>query len=83
MQCKRCGGFRVLSVKSHGRDCNFFSILGYEHNGYVPADLGLGCGDDVEFDVCLDCGQLQRTFPIPQTRLERGHINHPPHKGGD
>jgi len=73
MQCNRCGSFRVLEVQSHGRDCNHFSLLGYEHGGYVPPDLGLGEGDDVEFSVCLDCGQMRGTFPIPQTRLEQGN----------
>ena len=72
MQCARCGSFRVADVQSHGRDCNYFSLLGYEHQGYVPPDLGLGEGDDVEFSFCLECGQMLGTFPIPHTRLEQG-----------
>jgi hypothetical protein len=37
---------------------------------YLPSDLGIGGGDDSEFDYCLDCGQIQGTFPMPPTCLE-------------
>ena len=72
MQCQRCGSFRVLNIQAHGRDCNNFELLGHEFQGYVPDDLGIGSGDDVECDVCLECGQMQGKFPIPPTRLEAG-----------
>jgi hypothetical protein len=42
---------------------------GHEH-GYVARDLGIG-GDDVNFDYCLDCGQIQGKFPLPLTERER------------
>lgn len=72
MKCQRCSSARVLSVNAHGRDCNYFSVLGHSHDGYVPSDLGIGCGDDVEFSMCLECGQVQGVFPIKETRLEMG-----------
>jgi len=38
-------------------------------------DIGLGTsrlGDTVfDFSYCLDCGQLQGTFPLPKTRDEK------------
>ena len=40
-------------------------------SGYVPRDLGVGGGDDVEFTYCLDCGQIQGTFPLPPAKIER------------
>ena len=70
--CTRCSSTRVLSVHAHGRDCNVFQINGYEHEGYVPADFRIGSGDDVEFDMCLNCGQVQGEFPIKETVLETG-----------
>jgi hypothetical protein len=40
----------------------------------VPAEFGIGCGDDVEFAMCLECGQVQGAFPIGLTSLEmKGH----------
>jgi hypothetical protein len=70
--CQRCKSNRILQVNAHGRDCNMFSINCYEHEGYVPADLTIGCGDDVEFSMCLDCGQVQGEFPVKKTKLEMG-----------
>jgi len=72
MTCQRCKSTRILSIHAHGRDCNVFRIYGYEHEGYVPGEFHIGCGDDVEFEMCLECGQVQGTFPIKQTRLELG-----------
>jgi hypothetical protein len=45
-------------------------LAGRHGRGYVPDDLGIGGGDDVHFAYCLDCGQIQGTFPLPPTRLE-------------
>ena len=70
MACQRCKSYRILSVQSHGRDCNSFYLNGEEHQGYVPEGFNLGEGDDVEFDVCLDCGQIQGEYPLPPTILE-------------
>jgi hypothetical protein len=70
MTCQRCSSARILNVNSHGRDCNVFRIGRHEHEGYVPAEFGIGCGDDVEFAMCLECGQVQGAFPIGLTSLE-------------
>ena len=37
-----------------------------EHYGYVPNGLNIGGGDYCEIDYCLECGQLQGEFPIPE-----------------
>jgi hypothetical protein len=41
-----------------------------EHDGYVPSDMEIGGGDDMQFHMCLDCGQIQGEFPLPQTKIE-------------
>lgn len=74
MTCQRCSSARILNVNSHGRDCNVFRIGRHEHEGYVPAEFGIGCGDDVEFAMCLECGQVQGAFPIGLTSLEMKEI---------
>jgi hypothetical protein len=45
-------------------------LAGRHLNDYVPRDLGIGGGDDVQFDYCLDCGQIQDSFPLPTARME-------------
>jgi hypothetical protein len=42
---------------------------GHEH-GYVPSNLGIGGGDDVQLAYRLDCGQIQGQFPLPPTQME-------------
>ena len=71
MSCIRCNSDRILSVNAHSKDLGCFEIYSQEHDGYVPEDLGIGGGDDVEFDLCLDCGQMQGKWPLPQSKLER------------
>ena len=29
-----------------------------EHDGYVPANIGIGGGDDVEIDIDIDTGKI-------------------------
>lgn len=52
-----------LHITAHGRDLNnithekdFEEIL--ELEGYVPFNLGIGGGDDVEITVDIDTGQI-------------------------
>jgi hypothetical protein len=47
------------------------SINGLELDGYVPNDLNIGGGDYIEFDVCLDCGQMQGQYPLPESQHEK------------
>jgi hypothetical protein len=57
---------------AHGRDCCNVSIGEIDCEGYLPSDLGIGGGDDMRISVCLDCGQLQGTWPLPISNFERG-----------
>ena len=45
-------------------------LAGRHEHGYVPRDLGIGGGDDVQLAYCLDCGQIQGKFPLPPTQME-------------
>jgi hypothetical protein len=33
--------------------------------------MGIGGGDDVHFDYCLGCRQIQGDFPLPLSDCER------------
>lgn len=41
-----------------------------DHDGEVPENVGIGSGDYLRFSYCLDCGQIQGTFPIPPEAVE-------------
>jgi hypothetical protein len=45
-----------------------------DHDGYVPMDLGIGGGDYMEISYCLDCGQIQGTWPLSKTNLEEKSV---------
>ena len=72
MACK-CGSKRIADISGKSSDCNNISIGGTTvdvHSEYVPRDMGIGGGDYLRFSFCMDCGQMQGTFPIPETELE-------------
>lgn len=65
MACQKCSSIRIFSINAKCSDlCNVVSNTGLEHDGYVPENIGIGGGDYVEFDYCIDCGQIQGQFPI-------------------
>jgi hypothetical protein len=70
MKCQRCESDRILDISGKCSDCCGYSLKGKQGDGYVPSGLGVGGGDYLEVIVCLDCGQLQGTFPCPQSELE-------------
>jgi hypothetical protein len=72
MICKGCKSPRILQVSAKCADCFTVAVGGHEHDGYVPGDLGIGDGDYVEFDMCMNCGRVQGSFPLAEAELERG-----------
>lgn len=66
MNCVSCKSARIASVMAKCSDLCAFNYLDIEHDGYVPEDVGIGGGDNVAFDYCLDCGRIQGEFPIPE-----------------
>ena len=67
--CQQCRSPRLARVLGHCSDMCSIDLAGKHTHGYVPRDLGIGGGDDVH---CLDCGQIQGTFPVPPTAIEQG-----------
>jgi len=63
--CDACGGNRILSVYAKCSDRCVVHFKEHSNEGYVPNDLPIGGGDDIEFEVCLDCGKVQGEFPVP------------------
>lgn len=72
MSCQACGSGRLFDVYAKCSDLfHAYVADGYGHDGYVPDDIGIGDGDHVEFTYCLDCGQLEGEWPLPESSLER------------
>lgn len=71
MNCQRCQSNRVASLTAKCSDCCGVTLCNSEIEGYVPKDLGIGGGDYVELDFCLECGQIQGMFPRPPSALEK------------
>jgi len=72
-KCQRCSSVRVANIGGKCSDmCGYSVGDGEALDGYVPGDMGIGGGDYIEFDFCLDCGQLQGQFPLPPTSAETG-----------
>ena len=70
MSCKICKGNRVMLVNAKCSDCCQVNLDGKDKVGYVPSEFGIGGGDYIEFDLCLDCGRIQGSFPVEQAAIE-------------
>ena len=64
MACQKCKSEKTASVVAKCSDMCNFETTEYEKNGYVPEGFGIGGGDYINFEYCLDCGQIQGKFPI-------------------
>ena len=70
MACQKCKSVRVACIGAKCSDLCFISLGGKDHDGYMPRDMGIGGGDYVEFELCLECGQVQGTWPQAPYELE-------------
>ena len=67
--CQRCGARRIVFIALEADDMATATIGDHRvENDYLPIDMGIG---DIEFRYCLNCGQIQGTWPVPETELER------------
>lgn len=77
MSCKRCDSDRLLDVTVKGSDRFAWGlVIGDEYHdadGELPRDFGLDGGDYLRMTVCLDCGQLEGTWPLEETEMEAKH----------
>lgn len=85
--CQKCNSERIVSVSGKTSDMCSVSLLKaeFEHDGYVPEDMNIGGGDYLCFILCLDCGQQQGNWPLPETETEAEAElqNNDPFKSGD
>ena len=58
-QCDKCSSDRLLTIGGKVSDMFNASFKTADYEGYVPHDLGVGGGDYIEVEICLDCGKVQ------------------------
>lgn len=77
--CQRCQSDRILDCSAHASDCQSYSMrnCGPEHQGYAPRIKDICGGDELSPSICLDCGQVQGTFPkeTPDELVEFSEID--------
>ena len=64
MKCTKCGSDHLANVVAKCSDRCFYQVGDHEEDGYVPSDVGIGGGDYIDFKYCLNCGQIQGSFPV-------------------
>jgi hypothetical protein len=69
MGCKRCSSDRVVCVDSYYDELTFI-VREHAYYDFTPADAKLGGTSYFHFLLCMNCGQVQGTFPLPLTRFE-------------
>jgi hypothetical protein len=59
LKCDKCNSNRVMYVYTHSNDSNDLTFpTGYSYQGYLPNLPGLGCGDAISMNLCVECGHL-------------------------
>lgn len=68
--CNKCKSDRMICVDAKWSDCFSATSSKKEHNGYVPYDIGIGGGNYIFINYCLNCGQIQGNWPLPKSKIE-------------
>ena len=65
-ECKNCRSERLMNVNAKCSDMCSLTCGDMERHDYVPDFIEIGGGDYVNFEYCLDCGQIQGEFPVEE-----------------
>lgn len=65
VKCDKCGATRLMAVYVQGRDTHNFDYDGISYEGYSKEGTGLygNYGDALDFQLCMQCGKVQGSFP--------------------
>ncbi len=70
MKCKKCKSEKILGISAHCSDSFSMQYKGKDYQSYVPMTLNIGGSDDVEMDICMECGTIQADWPISDKTIE-------------
>ena len=73
MQCNQCSSNRVLKVSAKCAD-TFNAVINGKKTYSVPTNCNIGEEDYVVFNLCLNCGKCQGTFPVDKLDIEQDII---------
>lgn len=63
MSC--CNDKKIIKICGKCNDlCSIIYPDGTTHNDYVPYGLNIGGDDYLDFDFCMNCGQMVGNFPV-------------------
>ena len=67
---ERCDSDQIVSIGAKCSDmCNVKWPSGKEvYDEGAPCEINIGGGDYVEFEMCLECGKVQGTFPVAEPK---------------
>lgn len=69
MKCQHCGSTRVLEFSGKCNDLYSASLGGREYDGYALHGVGLGGGDYVSGDLCLNCKANGRCLCVKRLKV--------------
>ena len=61
--CQECGAVAIVEVTGKISDMCHMRHLHRSYDGYVLRDMGVGEDDYLEFEFCVNCGQIQGDWP--------------------
>lgn len=86
MKCQKCGSGRIMNVSAdfdprwrrdgHSMQDHYILLNGEYLDDNIPNDLGISkSAADIDFNLCLDCGQMQGTWPLDKSQFEKNMEN--------
>ena len=69
MKCSGCDSGRVMEISGKVSDRCIVGFKGAERDGYPPTVDDICGGDDINVDICLECGLVQGEFPKPDPEM--------------
>jgi len=58
----------MVSAQAKASDLHYVTYKGKAEDGYLNGELGIGSGDYLEIDYCLNCGQIEGQWPLPEPK---------------
>lgn len=70
--CQQCESTRLATISAKCSDMCSAGVQGgwSQEEGYVPSRMGIGSGEYIEIEWCLNCGQIRGKWPMQKTGFE-------------
>lgn len=68
-KCLKCNSERVINIEAHMERNVYTQYRGHEFVGGIPDSINIAYKGHLDIDMCLECGQVQGTFPVADLDL--------------